>query len=188
MDGGEPFVDLVFRIGPARFEQPRQPVQHHASLAVDGRDLDEPAVTDKDSQYPIGVSAEAGVGDGGVVWSAEGFERFPEALGAQGEGIAVLVDQTGAGEAGERFRRPAEVEPGGIGNLGGGSWAGAEDEGSDSTETIVIGQQAEEGGGVGAHGRKSGYSGCHGQWSATWPPRRCKILGHGARPDRKSVV
>jgi hypothetical protein len=153
----ESFVDLIFGVGLARFEHPGQPVEHDEPLAVNGRDLDEPSVTDKDTEYPIGVAAEAGVGDGGFFRSAEGVERLPEALGAQYVGIAVLVDETGAGETGEGLRRPAQIEGGGGSDLGGGSWAGAEDQSGNRAETIVIGQQAEEGGGFGAHGRRPGY-------------------------------
>lgn len=68
----------------------------------------------------------------------------------------MLVDEAGTGETGERFRRPAQIEAGGGGNLGDGSWAGAENQGGNGAETVFIGQQAEEGGGFRAHGRPTG--------------------------------
>ena len=64
MDGREALVDLLLGVGLAGFEQVRQPVEDHQPLAVDGRDLDEPAVTDKNSEYPVGVGAPAGIGGG----------------------------------------------------------------------------------------------------------------------------
>jgi hypothetical protein len=90
------------------------------------------------------------------VGPVERLERFSEPFGAQQVGIAVLVDETGAGEAGQSFCRTAQIEAGGGSNLGGGSWAGAEDESSNGAQTIVIGEQAEESGGFGAHGRRPG--------------------------------
>ena len=119
-------------------------------------DLDEPAVTYKDSEYPVDVGAAAGLGAIRLVGPVERFERFSKAFGAQYVGIAVLVDETSAGEAGQCFCRTAQVEAGGGSNLGGGSWAGAEDQSSNGAQTIVIGEQAEESGGFGAHGRRPG--------------------------------
>ena len=142
---------------------------------MDGRDLDEPAVAEENAEYPFGVGAEAGIDRGRSVGAPERLERLPEALGTQHVGLAVLVDETGVGEAGEGFRRPAQIEAGGRGDLGDGRWAGAEDEGSDGSETVFVGQQAEEGGGFGGHGRRPGYWDGHRGWSATRTARRCKM-------------
>ena len=168
MDRRKSLVDLLFGVGLTRLEPVREPVEHHQSLAVDGRDLDEPAVTYEYSEYPVGlgswgrqvmppsVGASAGLGAIRLVGPIEGLVRFPEAFGAQHVGIAVLVDETGAGEAGQCFRRTAQIEAGGSSDLGDGGWAGAEDESGNGAQTIVIGEQAEESGGFGAHGRGPG--------------------------------